>query len=77
MKEVFHYCLKFLPLLFITSCSYSDERAFDSILDDMIDHNLALKAVIKDQQLLVFSSRELPPDHWRKLNNHLCFVTSM
>ncbi|KDO58369.1 hypothetical protein CISIN_1g0167792mg [Citrus sinensis] len=43
----------------------SDERAFDSILDDMIDHNLALKAVIKDQQLLVFSSRELPPDHWR------------
>ncbi|KAJ4715269.1 RING/FYVE/PHD zinc finger-containing protein [Melia azedarach] len=43
----------------------SDEKVFDNILDDMLDHNLALKAVLKDRQLLVFSSTELPPDHWR------------
>ncbi|KAL5818723.1 hypothetical protein ACOSQ3_022628 [Xanthoceras sorbifolium] len=43
----------------------SDEKVFDALLDDMIDHNLALKAVIKDVELLVFSSLELPPDHWR------------
>ncbi|KAK3211648.1 hypothetical protein Dsin_016354 [Dipteronia sinensis] len=43
----------------------SDEKVVDALLDDMIDHDLALKAVVKDAELLIFSSLVLPTDHWR------------
>ncbi|KAF2284378.1 hypothetical protein GH714_021286 [Hevea brasiliensis] len=44
-----------------------DEKVFDDLMDDLIIHDQALKAVINNVELLVFSSRELPPEHWRKL----------
>ncbi|KDP26133.1 hypothetical protein JCGZ_22234 [Jatropha curcas] len=44
-----------------------DEKFFDDLLDDIIMHDQALKAVLNNVELLVFSSRELPPEHWRKL----------
>ncbi|XP_059641772.1 ASI1-immunoprecipitated protein 2-like isoform X2 [Cornus florida] len=42
-----------------------DEKVFDNLLDEIIEHKLALKAVINDVELLVFSSLELPQEHWR------------
>ncbi|KAB5548297.1 hypothetical protein DKX38_011703 [Salix brachista] len=42
-----------------------DEKVFDSLLDEMIIHDHALKVVINDLELLVFSSCELPQEHWR------------
>ncbi|KAJ6917222.1 hypothetical protein NC652_019560 [Populus alba x Populus x berolinensis] len=42
-----------------------DEKVFESLLDEMIIHDRALKAVINDLELLVFSSCELPQEHWR------------
>ncbi|KAA8531038.1 hypothetical protein F0562_005747 [Nyssa sinensis] len=42
-----------------------DEKVFDHLLDEIIELNLALKAVINDVELLVFSSLELPQQHWR------------
>ncbi|CAK9139495.1 unnamed protein product [Ilex paraguariensis] len=42
-----------------------NERLFDSLLDDIIERNLVLKAVIDDLELLIFSSLELPQQHWR------------
>ncbi|KAJ6917223.1 hypothetical protein NC652_019560 [Populus alba x Populus x berolinensis] len=41
-----------------------DEKVFESLLDEMIIHDRALKAVINDLELLVFSSCELPQEHW-------------
>uniref|UniRef100_A0A5B6YIL8 AIPP2-like SPOC-like domain-containing protein n=1 Tax=Davidia involucrata TaxID=16924 RepID=A0A5B6YIL8_DAVIN len=44
-----------------------DEKAFDSLLDEIIELNLSLKAVINGGvELLVFSSLELPQQHWSK-----------
>ncbi|XP_044469620.1 uncharacterized protein LOC123198887 isoform X2 [Mangifera indica] len=43
----------------------SDEKVIDGLLDRMIEQNLALKAVIKDMELLVFPSTDLPLDKWR------------
>ena len=37
------------------------------MLDVVIKHNLALKTVVNNVDLLIFSSRVLPPAHWRKL----------
>uniref|UniRef100_A0A6N2L9N9 AIPP2-like SPOC-like domain-containing protein n=1 Tax=Salix viminalis TaxID=40686 RepID=A0A6N2L9N9_SALVM len=41
------------------------KKVFDSLLDEMIIHDHALKVVINDLELLVFSSCELPQEHWR------------
>ncbi|KAF7834172.1 putative RING/FYVE/PHD zinc finger protein [Senna tora] len=44
----------------------SDEKDFDSVMNDLIEQNLALKASITNNvELLVFSSRVLPPENWR------------
>ncbi|XP_028110567.1 uncharacterized protein LOC114309062 isoform X2 [Camellia sinensis] len=45
--------------------SERDEKVFDILLDDIIEHNLALKALIGDAELLTFTSRELPQQYWR------------
>ncbi|XP_059624448.1 PHD finger-containing protein 1-like isoform X2 [Cornus florida] len=42
-----------------------DEKVFDRLLDEIIEHNLSLKAEINDVDLLVFSSLELPQQNWR------------
>ncbi|KAI3451504.1 hypothetical protein Pfo_008169 [Paulownia fortunei] len=43
----------------------SDERVFDSLLDEVTERDLALKAMINSAELLIFSSCELPLPHWR------------
>ncbi|XP_027077968.1 uncharacterized protein [Coffea arabica] len=42
-----------------------DEKVYDGLLDDMIEGDNALKVMMKDLELLIFSSRELPLEHWR------------
>ncbi|KAJ6917220.1 hypothetical protein NC652_019560 [Populus alba x Populus x berolinensis] len=37
-----------------------DERAFESLVDEIILHDYALKAVVNNLEILIFSSRELP-----------------
>lgn len=39
---------------------YSVERAFDKLVDDMISFDLAIRAVVENAELLVFSSTLLP-----------------
>lgn len=39
---------------------------FDGVLDDMNEDNLALKAKMDNLELLVFTSLELPKQHWSK-----------
>lgn len=36
------------------------------LLDEIINLKLALKAMISNIELLVFSSQELPQQHWSK-----------
>ena len=45
---------------------YRDENVFDALLEDINEHNLALKTTINDVDLLIFSSLELPREHWSK-----------
>ncbi|KAL3584292.1 hypothetical protein D5086_015353 [Populus alba] len=42
-----------------------DERAFESLVDEIILHDYALKAVVNNLEILIFSSRELPVEYWR------------
>ncbi|XP_065876015.1 PHD finger-containing protein 1-like [Euphorbia lathyris] len=42
-----------------------DEKHFDHLMNGMIIHDQALKVVMKTVQLFVFSSRQLPSEHWR------------
>lgn len=53
------------PLTF-TIHMYRDENVFDALLEDINEHNLALKTTINDVDLLIFSSLELPREHWSK-----------
>lgn len=45
--------------------SESVERAYDNLVDDMISHDLGIKAMIKNAELLVFPSTVLPIKHRR------------
>ncbi|CAK7347035.1 unnamed protein product [Dovyalis caffra] len=42
-----------------------DERAFDELLDSIIEQDLALKAVLENAELLLFTSLQLPLHNWR------------
>ncbi|WCJ31594.1 hypothetical protein M5689_013074 [Euphorbia peplus] len=42
-----------------------DEKLFDDLISGMIIHDQALRVVMKTVQLFVFSSRQLPSEHWR------------
>ncbi|KAM7514324.1 hypothetical protein LguiA_003907 [Lonicera macranthoides] len=44
---------------------WRDENVFDALLEDINEHNLALKTTINEVDLLIFSSLELPREHWR------------
>jgi len=47
---------------------------FDRVLDDVIEQDNALKAVINNNlELLIFSSHLLPPDERRMLLENLSF----
>ncbi|KAL6498050.1 hypothetical protein OROGR_028447 [Orobanche gracilis] len=49
-----------------------DERMYDSLLDDVIERELALKAMVNNVELLIFSSYELPLQH-RRFNSKYFF----
>lgn len=42
-----------------------DERAFDELVDNVIEQDLALKAVLEHAELLIFTSLQLPLQNWR------------
>ncbi|KAL3630118.1 hypothetical protein CASFOL_023102 [Castilleja foliolosa] len=71
-------CFKFSPptaasiaLYFFPACE-RDERMYDSLLNDVIDGQRALKAMIHNVELLIFSSYELPLQH-RRFNGKYFF----
>ncbi|XP_016440122.1 PHD finger-containing protein 1 isoform X1 [Nicotiana tabacum] len=43
----------------------SDENAYDALLEEAIEDDLAMNATIDDLEILMFSSRELPQKDWR------------
>ncbi|GKU90616.1 hypothetical protein SLEP1_g4589 [Rubroshorea leprosula] len=43
----------------------SDEKAFDNLVDDMMLKDLAVKTSIGNADLLIFTSLQLPLQHWR------------
>lgn len=51
-----------------------DEKLFDDLMDNLIIHDQALKTAINNVELLIFSSRELPPELWRKLFTFPFFI---
>lgn len=47
----------------------SDEKVLDGAVRDVIERDLALRAVItRNVELLMFSSRVFPTQDWRKLS---------
>ncbi|KAK4416743.1 hypothetical protein Salat_2499800, partial [Sesamum alatum] len=53
-----------IALYFFPACE-RDERVFDILLDEVIERDLALKTLVDNAELLIFSSRELPLQNWR------------
>ncbi|XP_057973697.1 uncharacterized protein LOC131161758 [Malania oleifera] len=47
-----------------------DERFYDRLVDDMISQELAMRAVVENAELLVFTSTELPLSYWRFHGKH-------
>lgn len=45
---------------------YRSERFYDNLVDEMVEEDLALKAIVKNAELLVFPSTKLPLSHWSK-----------
>ncbi|XP_047937562.1 uncharacterized protein LOC125185119 isoform X2 [Salvia hispanica] len=45
--------------------SERSERFYDNLVDEMVEEDLALKAIVKNAELLVFPSTKLPLSHWR------------
>ncbi|XP_057773059.1 uncharacterized protein LOC130992411 isoform X2 [Salvia miltiorrhiza] len=41
------------------------ERFYDDLVNEMMEEELALKAIVKNAELLVFPSTKLPLSHWR------------
>ncbi|GFQ07546.1 hypothetical protein PHJA_002898700 [Phtheirospermum japonicum] len=60
-----------IALYFFPSCE-RDERMYDSLLDEVIERELALMAMIDNVELLIFSSYELPLQH-RRFNGKYFF----
>lgn len=58
--------------LFSFNCC-RDELAFDKLLGDIIEGDLAMKAVFDHADLLLFTSRQLPLQNWSKLYCHYMF----
>lgn len=52
---------------FIFVLCFRYEWVFDCLVDDMIDQDLAMRASVKNAELLVFPSAELPLQFWSKL----------
>ncbi|KAJ0086644.1 hypothetical protein Patl1_08111 [Pistacia atlantica] len=50
--------------LYLFPMSARDEKVYESLVDDMISHNLAMRAVLENAELLVFTSNVLPSVFW-------------
>lgn len=55
---------------------YSYEKAFQILVDSMIGQDLALRSAVQNAELLVFSSKLLPPQYWSELNYLFCLLRS-
>ncbi|KAH6838288.1 hypothetical protein C2S53_020314 [Perilla frutescens var. hirtella] len=53
-----------IGLYFFPACE-RDERVYDSLLEEVIKRELILKVMLDNVELLIFSSSELPLQHWR------------
>ncbi|KAJ0085059.1 hypothetical protein Patl1_08108 [Pistacia atlantica] len=42
-----------------------DGKVYNSLVDDMVSHNLAMRSVLENAELLVFTSNVLPFQFWR------------
>ncbi|XP_009776426.1 uncharacterized protein LOC107772453 isoform X2 [Nicotiana tabacum] len=47
-----------------------DVAKFDDLVDEMIHQRLAMRTVVKNAELLVFTSMDLPRRHWRFQGKH-------
>ncbi|GMH01045.1 hypothetical protein Nepgr_002884 [Nepenthes gracilis] len=47
-----------------------DEKVFNLLVDGMMVHDLAMRCVVENAELLVFTSIELPLGFWRFQGNH-------
>jgi len=54
------------PCFLYSLTSIRDELIFDGVLNDIIEQEFALKAVINNIELLIFSSHVLPPNERSK-----------
>ncbi|KAF3445536.1 hypothetical protein FNV43_RR10712 [Rhamnella rubrinervis] len=51
--------------LYFFPVNRSDENTFDGLVDHMIHQDLAMRTVLENAELLVFTSTVLPMQHWR------------
>ncbi|XP_015579032.2 uncharacterized protein LOC8285089 isoform X2 [Ricinus communis] len=45
--------------------SVRNEKAFDSLVNDMIQYDIAMRVIVQNAELLIFSSTLLPIEFWR------------
>ncbi|KAL0343151.1 UNVERIFIED_CONTAM: hypothetical protein Sangu_1202500 [Sesamum angustifolium] len=57
-----------IALYFFPACER--DEVFGILLDEVIERDLALKTVIDNVELLIFSSRELPLQNWRRKSKY-------
>lgn len=55
----------------------SSEKAFDLLVNSMMCKDLAMKAVLKNAELLVFTSSMLPMQYWSKFAYNLSIIFSL
>ncbi|THF99359.1 uncharacterized protein LOC114313045 [Camellia sinensis] len=49
---------------------FSEDKRYESLVDDMMHQELALRAVVRNAELLVFPSTELPLLYWKFLGKY-------
>ncbi|KAL8171934.1 hypothetical protein V2J09_023738 [Rumex salicifolius] len=62
-----------IGLYFFAECN-SDALAFDALVHEMISEDLAMICVVKNAELLVFTSIKLPCDYWSEFQAIFLFV---
>lgn len=43
---------------------FRSEKIYDGLVDDMVEQDLAMRAIGKNAELLIFTSTKLPLDFW-------------
>lgn len=47
------------------------ERMFDNLVREMLSNELGMKAILKNAELLVFTSTELPLNYWSEFSVYM------